>query len=95
MIKNNKIHLPKINRRIILSFHQYRKWTGNRGKLLLVKLRASACNFTKTNTPPWVFVPNRTKHIILITSGSITVNSLNDKVAIVERPVNWFAPQIN
>ena len=25
------------------------------GVLLLVKLRASACNFTKSNTPPWVF----------------------------------------
>ena len=92
MIKNNKIHLPKTNRRIILSFHQYRKWTGNREKLLLVGLRASACNFTKTNTPPWVFVTNRAKHVILITKGSITVNT---KAAIVEKPVNWFAPQIN
>ena len=25
------------------------------GVLLLVKLQASACNFTKSNTPPWVF----------------------------------------
>ena len=25
------------------------------GLLILVKLRASACNFTKINTPPWVF----------------------------------------
>ena len=25
------------------------------GKLILVKLQASACNFTKINTPPWVF----------------------------------------
>ena len=23
--------------------------------LLLVKLYASACNFTKSNTPPWIF----------------------------------------
>ena len=23
--------------------------------LLLVKLQAKACNFTKSNTPPWVF----------------------------------------
>ena len=27
----------------------------HRGVLLLVKLHASACNFTKSNTPPWVF----------------------------------------
>ena len=27
----------------------------HRGVLLLVKLQASACNFTKSNTPPWVF----------------------------------------
>ena len=25
------------------------------GVLILVKLQASACNFTKINTPPWVF----------------------------------------
>ena len=25
------------------------------GMLLLVKLQASVCNFTKSNTPPWVF----------------------------------------
>ena len=24
--------------------------------LLLVKLKAKACKFTKTNTPPWVFI---------------------------------------
>ena len=27
----------------------------NGGLLLLVKLQANACNFTKSNTPPWVF----------------------------------------
>ena len=26
-----------------------------RGVLLLVKLQASGCNFTKSNTPQWVF----------------------------------------
>ena len=26
------------------------------GVLILVKLQASACNFTKINTPPWVFL---------------------------------------
>ena len=26
-----------------------------RGVLILVKLQAEACNFTKINTPPWVF----------------------------------------
>ena len=25
------------------------------GMLILVKLQAEACNFTKINTPPWVF----------------------------------------
>ena len=25
------------------------------GLLLLVKLQAEACNFTRSNTPPWVF----------------------------------------
>ena len=25
------------------------------GVLILVKLQASACNFTNINTPPWVF----------------------------------------
>ena len=43
------------------------------GVLILVKLQASACNFTKINTPPWVFihvfkivqiVPNRATHHI-------------------------------
>ena len=27
----------------------------HKGVLLLGKLQASACNFTKINTPPWVF----------------------------------------
>ena len=27
----------------------------HRGALILVKLQASACNFNKSNTPPWVF----------------------------------------
>ena len=27
----------------------------HRGVLLLVKLQASKCNFTKSNSPPWVF----------------------------------------
>ena len=26
------------------------------GVLILVKLQAEACNFTKINTPPWVFL---------------------------------------
>ena len=45
------------------------------GKLLLVKLQAEACNFTKNNTPPWVFftflkilqmVPNCATHCICL-----------------------------
>ena len=27
----------------------------NRGLLILVKLQAETCNFTKINNPPWVF----------------------------------------
>ena len=27
----------------------------HRGVLILIKLQAKACNFTKINTPPWVF----------------------------------------
>ena len=42
------------------------------GVLILVKLQASACNFTKINTPPWAFFTflnctngsNRAKHHI-------------------------------
>ena len=45
----------------------------NRGLLLLVQLQSEACNFTKSNTPSWVFFPffkivqmvaNRAKHHI-------------------------------
>ena len=44
------------------------------GVLFLVKLQTEACNFTKSNIPPWVFftflkivqtVPNCAKHLIL------------------------------
>ena len=45
------------------------------GVLLLVKLQAKTCNFTKSNTPPWLFftflkivqvVPNGTTHHIFL-----------------------------
>ena len=39
-------------------YHSYNlKYAKNThgGVLLLVKLEASACNFSKSNTPPWVF----------------------------------------
>ena len=49
------------------------------GVLILVKLQAEACNFTKTNTPPWVFftffklykwyhIAQRTTYIVLSTN---------------------------
>ena len=43
------------------------------GALILVKLQAETCNFTESNTPPWVFfffkkitqmLPNHAKHHI-------------------------------
>ena len=45
------------------------------GVLLLIKLQSSACNFTKSYTPPWVFfpffkvvqmAPIREKHLVCI-----------------------------
>ena len=33
---------------------QKRKENNHGGMLLLVKLQASTCNFTKSSTPPWV-----------------------------------------
>ena len=41
----------------LLPFVQFKKPENTHGGvLLLVKLQASACNFTKSNTPPKVFV---------------------------------------
>ena len=42
--------------RDLVPFAQFKNTNNtHRGVLLLVKLQASACNFTKSNTPPWVF----------------------------------------
>ena len=43
--------------RDLVPFLQFKKREKNtHGRvLLLVKLQAEACNFTKSNTPPWVF----------------------------------------
>ena len=42
--------------RNLVLFAQFKKRENtHKGVLLLVKLRAKACNFTKSNTPPWVF----------------------------------------
>ena len=49
------------------------------GVLLLVKLQAEACNFTKSNTPPWVFFTflklhdiksRKASHILMVDSIS-------------------------
>ena len=39
------------------------------GVLLLVKLQASACNFTKTNTSSWVFFFSRFLNSINVTKS--------------------------
>ena len=39
----------------MLPFVQFKKREKHGGMLLLVKLQAKACNFTKSNTLPWVF----------------------------------------
>ena len=42
--------------RNFVPFVQYKKREKHPWRMLiLVKLQASACNFTKINTPPWVF----------------------------------------
>ena len=43
--------------RNLVSFVQFKKHEIiHGGVLLLVKMQASTCNFTKSNTPPWVFL---------------------------------------
>ena len=40
----------------LVPFVRFKKSENTHGRvLLLVKLQVSACNFTKSNTPPWVF----------------------------------------
>ena len=40
----------------LVPFVQFKKRENtDRGVLIFAKLQASACNFTKINTPPWVF----------------------------------------
>ena len=41
--------------RDLVPFVRFKKREKHPYVLLLVKLQASACNFTKNNTPPWVF----------------------------------------
>ena len=42
--------------RDLIPFVQFKKRENTHGgALLLVKLHAEVCNFTKSNTPPWVF----------------------------------------
>ena len=36
-------------------YHLYNLKNTHGGRLLFVMLQALACNFTKNNTPPWVF----------------------------------------
>ena len=42
--------------RDLIPFVQLKKWKKHSWVvLLIVKLQTEACNFTKGNTPPWVF----------------------------------------
>ena len=42
--------------RDLVPFVQFKKRENTQGgALLLVKLHAEVCNFTKSNTPPWLF----------------------------------------
>ena len=42
--------------RNLVPFAQFKKRENTHGRVLLsVKLQPKACNFTKSNTPPWVF----------------------------------------
>ena len=53
-----KLWKPRIVVRFTIWYHMYNlKNVKNthRGVLVLVKLQAEVCNFTKINTPPWVF----------------------------------------
>ena len=70
-INRNKCKILDALRNLVL-FVQFKNMKNTHGRVvLLVKLQVEACNFTKSDTPPWVFftffkiaqmVPNRTKH---------------------------------
>ena len=45
------------------------------GVLILVKFQASACNFTKINTPPWVFILFLKLHKWYLIAQRITYDS--------------------
>ena len=64
--------------------------------ILLVKLQTSACNFTKSNIPPWVFftflqlykmVPNRIKHQIYLNLFSVRYVTIG-----VQLVIRWDRP---
>ena len=50
------------------------------GVLLLVKLQAMACNFTKSNIPPWVFFTFFKLYTWYQTAQSITYTYISEKV---------------
>ena len=55
---NDNFTVKKVTPLCAIWYHLYnleRVKNTHGGVLLLVKLQASACNFTKSNTPPWVF----------------------------------------
>ena len=70
------------------------------GVLLLVKLQAEACNFTKSNTPPWVFftffklstwyqIAQRTKFLILVSFPQWNLHKQHTLNQNIQR-TKWF-----
>ena len=58
LIRNSYYEMRKNAMPCRIWYHLYDKnnvKNTHRGVWFLVKLQASACNFTKSNTPPWVF----------------------------------------
>ena len=74
--------------------------------LFLVKFQAISCNFTKSNTPHWVFTKSRNaSHLLIVLCRSLksfhldkiygeNFNALTTNVPIIKKPVSWFALQI-
>ena len=59
------------------------------GMLLLVKLQAEACNFTKSNIPPWVFFTFFCGGTILSNEISV-IAFVNHRVLILGKVFEFF-----
>ena len=62
--------------RDLVPFIQFKKLKNTHvGPLFLVKLQAEACNFTESNTPPWVFLLQRFSRFLNCTNGTKSRNA--------------------